>query len=268
MKRTRTTKKEVCGAYNNSISNNYYPIYSKAFLRDEKKGLQLTVLKDRAQGGSSQADGQLELMVHRRLLTDTRTSLNETGPDGKGLVVRGKHYIFFKAINESAKLYRDLSQRLFMSPLITFSPLTQPISDYQNKYKTSYSGLNRDLPQNVHLLTAEKWAQNEILVRFEHFYESEDKNDLSKAVEIDLKDLFKQLEIKSIRETTLSANQLLSETHRLKWRTNETSNQTQNDFDVYYDINDMKFILTPQQIRSFILTIEDHSKRGIEIGFG
>ena len=111
MKRTRTTKKQGCGGYSNSISDNYYPIYTKAFIRDEKRDLQLTLLTDRTQGGSSQADGQLELMLHRRLLLQG-ISLNETGPDGKGLVVRGKHYIFFKAINESAKLYRDLSQRL------------------------------------------------------------------------------------------------------------------------------------------------------------
>ena len=223
----------------------------------------MTVLTDRTEGGSSQSDGQLELMVHRRLLTDTRTSLNETGPDGKGLVVRGQHFVFFKAINESAKSYRDLSQRLFMSPLITFSPLTQSRSDYQNKYKTSYSGLNRDLPQNIHLLTLEKWRQNEVLVRFEHFYETEDNNELSKATEIDFKDLFKHFDIKSIREMTLSANQLLSETNRLKWKTNETSTRIQNNLGSYsVDINDMKIKLSPQQIRTFILTIEDHSKRG------
>ena len=263
VKRIRTTKKEVCGPSSNSISDNYYPIYSKAFIRDEQKGLQLTVLTDRTEGGSSQSDGQLELMVHRRLLKVIDISLNETGPDGKGLVVRGKHFVFFKAANESAKSYRDLSQRLFMSPLITFSPLTQSISDYQNKYKISYSGLNRDLPQNIHLLTLEKWKQNEILVRFEHFYESEDKNELSKATEIDLKDLFKQFNIKSIRETTLSANQLLSETNRLKWKANEIPTRIQNDLGSnLVDINDMKVKLSPQQIRTFILTIEDHSKRG------
>ena len=221
----------------------------------------MTVLTDRTEGGSSLSDGQLELMIHRRVFKDGLSLgiyVDETGPDHKGLIVRGKHFLFFKSVSESVKSYRDLSQRLFMSPLITFSPLTQSISDYQNKYKTSYSALNRDLPQNIHLLTLEKWKQNEILVRFEHFYETEDNNELSKATQIDLKDLFKELMIKSIRETTLSANQLLSETNRLKWKTSGTSPLIQTDFDA----NDMKIELSPQQIRTFILTIEDHNKKG------
>ena len=203
------------------------------------------------------------IVVHTRLLTDTKNKLNETDPDVKGLVVRGQHFIFCKTINESTESYRDLSQRLFMSPLITFSPLTQSRSDYQNKYKTSYTGLNRDLPQNIHLLTLEKWTQNEILVRFEHFFEIQDKNELSKATEIDFKDLFKHFDIKSIREMTLSANQLLSETNRLKWKTNETSTRIKNGLGKsLLDINDMKIKQSPQQIRTFILKIEIHSKRG------
>ena len=228
--------------------------------------MQLTLLTDRTQGGSSLSDGQLELMIHRRLLTDTRTSLNETGPDGKGLEVRGNHFLFFKPINESAKLYRDLSQRLFMSPLITFSASNQSIEQYLKKYKSYYSGLKQDFPENIHLLTLEKWSQNEILVRLEHFYESQDKNDLSKPVEIDLENLFKEFNIKSIREMILSANQLLSESHRLKWKTNTEPEKTPKYFDNTFEqinqISEMKIKLSPQQIRTFIFTIEDHHKRG------
>ncbi len=57
------------------------------------KDVQFTVLTDRSQGGASIADGQVELMVHRRTLNDDSLGvgepLNETGIDGKGLRVRG-----------------------------------------------------------------------------------------------------------------------------------------------------------------------------------
>ncbi|CAN0287731.1 unnamed protein product, partial [Ectocarpus fasciculatus] len=59
------------------VAGNYYPATAAVFLRDEGEGdddgdedemQQLSVLTDRAQGVSSLADGELELMAHRRLL--------------------------------------------------------------------------------------------------------------------------------------------------------------------------------------------------------
>ncbi len=58
----------------------------------------MTVIPDRSQGGSSMNSGQLELMVHRRLVHDDGMGviepLNELGPDGNGLVARGLHRVF------------------------------------------------------------------------------------------------------------------------------------------------------------------------------
>lgn len=45
------------------ISGNYYPITSKLAIRDESNDVELAILTDRAQGGSSLQDGELELMV-------------------------------------------------------------------------------------------------------------------------------------------------------------------------------------------------------------
>lgn len=45
------------------ISGNYYPVTSKIAIKDEEKQLKLSVLNDRAQGGSSLQDGAIELMV-------------------------------------------------------------------------------------------------------------------------------------------------------------------------------------------------------------
>lgn len=48
---------------NEEISGNYYPITSKLVIRDEKEDVEVAVLTDRAQGGTSFIDGGLELMV-------------------------------------------------------------------------------------------------------------------------------------------------------------------------------------------------------------
>ena len=45
------------------IASNYYPITSKIVIKDENKGLEVAVLNDRAQGGSSLQNGVIELMV-------------------------------------------------------------------------------------------------------------------------------------------------------------------------------------------------------------
>lgn len=50
------------------VSGNYYPVTSKILIRDEKQDVEVAVLTDRAQGGSSIRDGEIELMVEYNLL--------------------------------------------------------------------------------------------------------------------------------------------------------------------------------------------------------
>nr|CAD7414005.1 unnamed protein product [Timema poppensis] len=45
------------------VSGNYYPVTSRILIRDPSQGHEFAVLNDRAQGGSSVKDGQIELMV-------------------------------------------------------------------------------------------------------------------------------------------------------------------------------------------------------------
>lgn len=45
------------------ISGNYYPITTKISIEDHKTQRRMSVLTDRAQGGSSLEEGQIELMV-------------------------------------------------------------------------------------------------------------------------------------------------------------------------------------------------------------
>ena len=82
----------------------------------------MSVLNDRTQGGSYLMDGSIELMVHRRLTHDGNGGpfhIDEKGVDGKGLIVRGKHYLFFKPISESAKYYSNLGN-IFSTEILIF----------------------------------------------------------------------------------------------------------------------------------------------------
>jgi lysosomal alpha-mannosidase len=52
----------------NYIGKNYYPVDSAIAMRDTKKNVQVTVMNDRAQGGTADiVKGSIELMQNRRL---------------------------------------------------------------------------------------------------------------------------------------------------------------------------------------------------------
>ncbi|OON15421.1 hypothetical protein X801_08778, partial [Opisthorchis viverrini] len=65
------------------IASNYYPVINRILIKGagetspESPPLALAVYTDRPQGGSSLEQGQLELMVHRRLVRDDGLGVNE-----------------------------------------------------------------------------------------------------------------------------------------------------------------------------------------------
>lgn len=138
LKRIRNHRETWDYSVTEPVSGNYYPINSHIFIKN-KEGQQLTLLVDRAQGGSSLHDGEIELMTHRRLLVDdgfgVGESLNETAYN-QGLVVRGKHYLILSDQSGSAKLYRSLAQELYREPQISFIATDESFKSWSKLYKT------------------------------------------------------------------------------------------------------------------------------------
>ncbi|PIA48794.1 hypothetical protein AQUCO_01300017v1 [Aquilegia coerulea] len=80
----------------------------------EDSKTELSVLVDRSVGGSSLADGQMELMLHRRLLFDdskgVAEALNETvcvDNECQGLTIKGNFYLRIDPLGEGAKWRRS-----------------------------------------------------------------------------------------------------------------------------------------------------------------
>jgi len=89
----------------------------------------MNVLTDRAQGGASIEDGQLELLIHRRHVQQDLCLFKEPLGEmayGKGLVVRGTHTLFFQDTKseDSYKLgsstLRSLVLERSREPIISF----------------------------------------------------------------------------------------------------------------------------------------------------
>lgn len=63
LERTRNFRPTWDIEINETESSNYYPVTSRIVIKDQEKNLEFAVLTDRAQGGSSLRDGEVELMV-------------------------------------------------------------------------------------------------------------------------------------------------------------------------------------------------------------
>ncbi|KAJ8919703.1 hypothetical protein NQ315_006231 [Exocentrus adspersus] len=233
-------------------AGNYYPVTSRIVMKDVDKGVEFAIITDRAEGGSSLSDGQLELMVHRALLRDEFSNEHLYEMEyGTGLVARGSHYITFgptksEDSRSAAFIQRDIAVKKHQTPLILF-----PLGDVPDG---PVSFLREELPVNVRLLTLQKWKdeENKYLLRLEHFLEKNDDEELSKEVTVDVQGLFPKLNIVSLEERTLNGVTRLEEAERLQWPQTRASNFGKR---VERDPADLKITLAPMQIRTFIATV-------------
>lgn len=197
---------------NEPMAGNYYPVATMISLDDGAN--EMAVLLDRTQGGSSLSDGELELMVHRRLQEDddlgVEEPLNETmcgcndigaapgqtgahghegdgGCECAGLTVRGRHWIIFDTRESVHDLRRPLADVLNFGPILAFgnvSDQTQPSSSH----------LARTLPASLRLQT---WTiayaehhEGKHLIRIAHIFAPGEHSVLSQPVTIDLREFF------------------------------------------------------------------------------
>jgi len=158
------------------VAGNYYPVNALIFLKDSKR--QLTILNERTQGGSSLHDGEIELMIHRRILADDRRGVGEalnetqsmTGSTrvGVGMGSIGSHYLFFTTPSDSASFYRPLQDRIFAQPYLTFATISNSsssVSDFVKSHVTQFSFSQTVLPPNLELITLQPWNSTTTLLR-------------------------------------------------------------------------------------------------------
>ncbi|XP_018570360.1 lysosomal alpha-mannosidase [Anoplophora glabripennis] len=265
IKRTLNSRPDY--KYNSSyepVASNYYPVTSKIVIKNKK--VELAILTDRSQGGSSLNDGEIELMLHRRIVHDDSKgvgeSLNET-EFGSGIYVRGSHYLIF---GSATKLNPDGKSTAAQERILSHKKLNQPwvgvgnissvnVTALQQKLNFNYSALNEALPENINILTFEPWANQSYLLRLEHILEKDEDPSLSNATSVDISKLFNTHDIVEITETTLGANQLLDD---YQARTKYTWNITGEKMDVVPDEADptpLSVSLTPMKIRTFVVKL-------------
>ncbi|CAG5133105.1 unnamed protein product [Candidula unifasciata] len=259
--RIRRTSEDNPKVYD-PISGNYYPVTSRIFIQDDDKDIQLTVLPDRPQGGSSLASGSLELMVHRRVTTDDDLGIGQplvdNGVDGKGIIYTGKHYVCLDSREKSTLLVKHLALQLHLASVPMFARLVD--GRYNTRAPTQHNFLNSPLPNNVQIVTLDRISENEsdfFIIRLEHVFEEREDRMLSMPVEVNLESLFSPFKIVHVEESTLGGNFRPTEIHRLTWETTRGATSPMISSLDYKAAWDPPFTikLRPMEIRTFRIQI-------------
>ena len=224
------------------VAGNYYPLTAALAIKDNSN--EMSVLVDRACGGTSLNSGDLEFMLHRRILADdgrgVDEALNETECgcrmcNCEGLKIAGTNYLVLDEIETATEKRRNLQQKQ-QEPLVIAFRATDQMEQVPN-----LSGLEGDgLPANVNLMTFHALNSSSVLVRLAHMYQAGESKTFSTTATVDLSTLFPGKQILSISEMSLSANQVLS---NMDYGNRAT--KVEGDYTVTVD---------PMQIKTFLVT--------------
>lgn len=127
------------------VAINYYPMNSKIYIEDDQS--RMAVLTDRAQGATSLHDGDVDVLVHRRLLRDDAfgvgEALNET-QFGQGLIATGTLNLLFNSWKEdaaptAAAKERFVQNRMLLPNWLFFSTVNDTYEEWQSKYRNIVS---------------------------------------------------------------------------------------------------------------------------------
>lgn len=251
------------------VAANYFPITTGAYMRDSK--YQLNIVTDRAQGVASLKDGEMEVMVHRRLLMDDQKGvsehLNETesyvDPTlkktiTKGLIIRGNLLVNVDAAgDEGMKSIRSKMEQEFFKPL----SVLRKAQSTDVAAKVPWLTVS-EFPENVGLTTLVELSKKSLLVRLTHLYAVDEHSSLSKTVSFDFSKYFKvkNAVLSEVTEMTLSGTEPIAESRRannLKWK---VRGEGENDVPVNLPIpvQGTTVHFQAMEVRAFRITFEKH----------
>ncbi|KAF7801853.1 alpha-mannosidase [Senna tora] len=262
IKRIRDFRTDWDLQVNQPIAGNYYPINLGIYEQDSS--MELSVLVDRSIGGSSLVDGQVELMLHRRLLHDDSRGvgevLNETVcvvDKCEGLTIQGKLYLRIDRLGEGAKWRRTVGQEIYSPLLLAF---TEQDDDEWLHFPSAFSGIDSSysLPNNTALITFQELENGKVLLRLAHLYEIGEDKDYSAMASVELKKLFPNKKIRKVTEMSLSANQERAEMEkkRLLWKVQGAAEEAKVVRGGPIDPAKLVVELAPMEIRTFLIDFD------------
>eukprot|EP01088_Endostelium_zonatum_P015287 TRINITY_DN367_c0_g1_i1.p1 TRINITY_DN367_c0_g1~~TRINITY_DN367_c0_g1_i1.p1 ORF type:complete len:994 (-),score=215.51 TRINITY_DN367_c0_g1_i1:47-2986(-) len=241
------------------VALNYVPCDTAGYIQDHINKNRFTVIHDRAGGCGSLNDGQIDFMVHRRLLYDDGRGVGE--PLNESMQVRTSEFLLFENGPVSARQQRPLSLEVNYPSALFFATNYNGVNglNWFRNYNTEFKGLNRPLPPNVHLQTLRTLDTGEVILRLDHIYAVGEDSEYSKRVSVDLSGLFTGSQIVDLREMQLTAVESVKNVRRYTWKISgeeETKNgETDVEWYVGEKLEDLVVELDPMDIRTFLVRL-------------
>ncbi|XP_033119415.1 epididymis-specific alpha-mannosidase-like isoform X2 [Anneissia japonica] len=262
------------------IAQNYYPMVSTAFIEDVKSDIRFTALSERTHGVSSLGDGEIEIMLHRRLMNNEFEDHNFNLTLNDSSVVQPRLWLLL-GNKTHLSLLQHQSRLQLENP-----PLVMSVDYSQEDLAARFFHSRKDLPANVHLLTLktpgwnydsnhlkqiekvketiirkdgiQKWKltvnTKRLMVRFHHLYAKGEHPSMSKAVAIDAQKLLATFgKISVIDERSLTGLWSKKDLNRWKWNTNDECGSTNTPYQVEGALTGTTFTIVPQDIRTFFV---------------
>lgn len=228
------------------VSGNYVPIDSTIFVRDSSANQQFTILVDRSRGGASLANGQIETMLHRRLLVDDGRGVGE--PLNETTVMSSTSWLVFS--NDTSAVHRPLSKRLYHTLLPLFSNVSS-LSDWKSMVAgpSTYSPINA-LPEGVQLLSFVPKSNGEYIMRLHHIYQADENVG---PVSVDVNAIVAGHQLDAIRETQLTGVAVLAGDNVINYQKGDTIPAS------------LPVTINPMEIRTFVVSFAINAARKVNI---
>lgn len=183
---------------------NYFPVQTTAALREQESSF--TVLVRQPAGVTSDTRGRLEMALHRRLEQDDGRGLAEAVQDDTRIMQ--PHWILYTDIEENNRRRHQLSLMLEHPLRMSVASTSLTFDDWAQKYNGIFTPLTAPLPPNLHLfsLRSRDSTSDEVVLRFNHLFESMEHETLSTPATVDLQALFATLDLSALRQVSLSLN--------------------------------------------------------------
>ncbi|KAA8547521.1 hypothetical protein F0562_003950 [Nyssa sinensis] len=259
LKRVRDYRADWSLSVTQPVAGNYYPLNLGIFTMDRKS--EFSVLVDCATGGASIEDGEIELMLHRRMIFDDSRgvvgALDETvcfESTCEGLTVRGNYYMSIHQLGAGSRWRRTIGQEVYSPLLLAFTHEKMEDWTAAHSMKATAMDPSYTLPLNVALITLQELDDGSVLLRLAHLYEAGEDAEYSTLAKVELQKIFAEKRIKEVKEMSLSANQDKSEMKRMTWKV-EGDSGGEPGVIRGGPFNNSTFVveLGPMEIRTFLL---------------